>query len=163
VNRNTSALQDATRLQNELANKLSQASDIAIEPAKTTSGEDPRGRASLIDAIVQPVYAQGAQLNPRIAQPPSRLAFQIRQPQYFIVLDRGQNQQDAQTKASQLKGRLNAAAPGQPLNVRVQQQRNQFLVVVDGGPRIKSDALLEALRMKDTFHVNPTLVEVAND
>jgi hypothetical protein len=163
VNQNTSALQDATRQQNELANALSQVSGIAIEPAKTTSGEDPRGRGSLMDVIVQPVYAQGAQLSPRIAQQPSRLAIQIRQPEYFIVLARGQNQQEAQAKASGLKGRLNAPASGHPLNIRVQQQGNQFLVVVDGGPRIKSDALLEALRMKDTFHVNPTLVEVAND
>jgi hypothetical protein len=163
ANQNTSALQDATRQQNELANALSHVSGIAIEPAKTSSSVDPRERGSLIDAIVQPVYAQGAQLSPRVAQQPSRLAIQIRQPEYFIVLDRGQNQQEAQAKASGLKGRLNATASGHPLNIRVQQQGNQFLVVVDGGPRIKSDALLEALRMKDTFHVNPTLVEVAND
>src|ERR1043166_7640568 len=46
------------------------------------------------------------------------------------------------------------------LQLQVERQGNEFLVVVSGGPRPKSAALLAALRLKDAYHVAPTLVEV---
>jgi hypothetical protein len=89
-----------------------------------------------------------------------RLAVRINQPHYLIVLDRAASQPAAQTRATHLMQRLASATPSQPVTLRVQQQGNEFLVVESGAARAKSDAVLEAVRLKNVYHVNPALVEV---
>jgi len=160
ANQNAGALQSATRTQELLADKLGQASGIAIEsPTTTGPGKSGQEHGQLIDVLVPPVYASSAQTTGRPIAAPSSLAIRINQPQYLIVLDRAVTRQEAETKASQLTQRL-AATPGQPLPVQVQQQDAEFLVVVGGGAHTKADALLEAIRVKNTYHLNPTLVGV---
>jgi hypothetical protein len=44
--------------------------------------------------------------------------------------------------------------------VQVQQQGAEFLVVVAGEARSKGDAILEAMRVRNMYHVSPTLIGV---
>lgn len=152
----TTALQKATEAQDALINELSQRAGIAIQPAD--GGEKPRGpQGALIDVLVAPVFAQDAQQVQRTQA--SRYGIFIAQPRYHIVLDRASNQFDADRRAAALTDRVNKAVPRSPLAIRVEKQTKDFLVVVAGGPRLKTDALLEALRVKDVYHLAPSLVE----
>jgi hypothetical protein len=165
ANQNTAALQHAAQTQDALADALSRHIGISIEPAKPVSvPETPEKQGALIDLLVAPVYAQGTQANVApagaLAAQRARLGILIDQARYLIVLDRARTEQDAQTRAFQMGERLKQAAPGRPLNVQIEKQASEFLIVVSGGPRLKSDAVLEAVRVKDTYHVTPTLVEV---
>ena len=51
------------------------------------------------------------------------------------------------------------ATPSQPVMLRVQQKGSEFLVVESGAARAKSEAVLEAVRLKNVYHVSPALVE----
>jgi hypothetical protein len=159
ANQNTGALQQATQTQNALADTLSKESGIPIESQKTT-GTDGLGRqGALTDFLVPPVYAASAQKATGPAGAQSQFAIIINQPRYVIVVDRAGTQQDAQAKAAQLTLRLTAAA-GPPLSLQVQKHGLEFLVVVAGVARVKADAMIEAVRVKNTYHLSPTIVEV---
>jgi hypothetical protein len=123
------------------------------EPAKTGA------RNRLADAIVTPAYAEGREPD-RPVQQPSPLGIYVNEPGYFIVLDRAAKREDAQARMTNLAARLKKTTPQTPVTLQVERQGAEFLVVVSGGPHPKSAALLEALRLKDTYHVAPTLVEV---
>jgi hypothetical protein len=160
ANQNTAALQDAAKAQDALAAALARQTDIPIEPAKpATDGGKPQGQS--IDLFATPVYAQQTSaVTMPAAQAARPLAIMIDQPKYAIVLDRAPTQQAAQAKAAVLDDKLKRTAPAQPFNVQVYRQGNEFLVVAPGGARTKSDALIEALRLKNTYQVRPALVEV---
>jgi hypothetical protein len=49
--------------------------------------------------------------------------------------------------------------PGSRLAIQIEPYAKDFLIVASGAPRIKSEALIEALRLKDVYHVAPSLVE----
>ena len=149
-NQNAQQLQQQMQRENNLTKLASEKSDIPIE----STSPDHQSRENSV-ALIPPVYAETRLPAQQVTRQPP-LAIQIRQPRYFIVLDRSPNQQEAQAKMSVLSQRLKSA--NQPLSLQVQKQRNEFLVVA-GGPRVRADALLEAVRLKDTYHVNPTLVE----
>jgi hypothetical protein len=162
ANQSTAALQEATKTQNALADALSSASGIPIEsPTATRTGGGGR-QGALADALVAPVYAASREAVPPVVRAQSPLAINVRQPRYVIVFDRAATQQDAQAKASQLGQRLSAMTPGHPVSVQVQPQGTAFLVVLGGGPRVKGDALVEAVRMRDTYHVTPVLVPASD-
>ena len=158
ANQNAGALQEKTQKANELVDALSKETGIAIESPKTSPTDTGR-QGAWADVLIRPVYAANddAALRSAEAQPP--FAIRVNQPRYLIVLDRAATQQDAETKASQLTQRFAAVAPGQPLSTQVQRQGAEFLVVVAGGARIKADAILEAVRVKNTYHLTPTLVQ----
>ena len=158
ANQNAGALQEKTQKANELVDALSKETGIAIESPKTNAPDTGR-QGAWADALIPPVYANADDAL-RSTEDQSPFAIRVNQPRYLIVLDRAATQQDAETKTSQLTQRLTAAAPGQPLSMQVQRQGAEFLVVVAGGARIKADAMLEALRVKNTYHVTPTLVAV---
>jgi hypothetical protein len=159
ANQNAGALQETTQKANELADTLAKESGINIESPRRTSKE-MSWHGALADVLIPPAYAASAETMLQSADAQHQLAIRINQPRYLIVLDRATTQQDAEAKASQLTLSLAAAAPGHPLSTRVQRQGNEFLIVVAGGARVKADALLEAVRVKNTYHVSPTLVEV---
>jgi hypothetical protein len=155
----TAALQRAIEAQDALANEVSQRNGIAIEPAAGPHGEKPQGRqGALSDLLVTPAYAASAQAAPQ-AQTSQRLGIFIPQPRYHIVLDRAPNRPDAERRAAELTARVNRAVPGARLAVQIEKYPNGFLIVAPGGPRIKSEALIEALRLKDVYHLAPGLVE----
>jgi hypothetical protein len=124
-----------------------------------SSADAPDRQGRLTDILIPPVYAASLQTAPAAAVQ-SSLAIRINQPRYLIVLDRARSQTEAQQKLSQLTQRLRAATPARALALQVQKQADEFLVVVGGGPKVRSDALLEAVRLKNTYGVNPALVEV---
>lgn len=157
ANQNTATLQDAMKAQDALAAALASKSGISIE--STPASAEPGKQGQLIDLLVTPVYAQASRPTMMAAQ--SRpLAIVIDQAKCLIVLDRAPTQQAAQAKAAQLNQQLQRTAPTHPMTVEVQKQGNEYLVVAPGGARTKSDAVLEAVRIKDTYHVTPTLLEV---
>src|SRR5262249_19459909 len=161
ANQNTAALQDATKEKDALAAALAKQTNIPSEPAKPTaddSNSDKQGQ--LIDLLVTPAYAQQTSVVTNLAAQSRPLAIVIDQPKYAIVLDRAPTQQAAHAKATALNAQLKRTAPAQPLTVQVQQQGKEFLVVAPGGARTKSDALIEAVRIKNTYQVSPALVEV---
>jgi hypothetical protein len=155
----TTALQRAIEAQEALANELSHRSGIAIEPAADTQGEKrPGQQGALSDVLITPAYAEGLQPAQQ-AQAQSRLGIFVDQPRYFIVLDRAPNRPEAERKASELTARVGRAAPGSRLAMQIEKQGQSFLIVEAGGPRFKSEALIEALRVKDVYHLAPSLVE----
>lgn len=158
ANSNAGELQNAIGKANELADTLSKESGITIEP-KVGSPETGR-QGALTDFLMPPVYAASAEATIESAEAQGSLAIRVRQPRYLIVLDRAATRQDADAKASQLSQRLAEGARSQPLSVLVQPRGGEFLVVVAGGARVKADAMLEAVRVKNTYHLSPTLVEV---
>ena len=155
----TTALQRAIDAQDALANEVSQRNGIAIEPAAGTRSEKRQGRqGALSDVLVTPAYAESAQ-PARQAQTSQRLGIFIEQPRYHVVLDRAPNRPDAERIAAELTARAEKAVPGSRLAVQIEKYAKDFLVVAPGGPWIKSEALIEALRLKDVYHVAPSLVE----
>jgi hypothetical protein len=155
ANQNTLELQAAMRQNEALAEETRERSGIPIESEPTAA---PQKQGALIDLIVTPVYA--AQGSRAVQKSPSpRLGIIIEQPRYFIVLDRAASLSDARTKLSQIVQRLKAAVPDRPLNLQIEQRATEFLVTLAGGPRVKSEAVLEAVRLKDAYHMTPTLVQ----
>jgi hypothetical protein len=159
ANQNTQALQQAAKTQGDLVNVLSGQAGISIEPAKAPGTAPGSQQGRLTDVLIPPLYAAGLQAN-SVTTAPTQFAISVNQPRYFIVLDRARTQQEAQARASQLAQRLSASAPGRPLALQVQRYADEFLVVVGGGARAKSDAVIEAVRVKNMYRVNLTLVEV---
>jgi len=159
----TAALQRAIDAQEALANEVSQRSGIAIEPAAGTHGEKPQGRqGALSDVLVTPVYAESAQAAAQ-AQASQRLGIYIAQPRYHVVVDRAPTRADAERRAAAVTARVNQAVPGSRFAVQIEKSAKDFLIVAPGGPRIKSDALIEALRLKDVYHLAPSLVEAETE
>lgn len=162
ANQGAAELQRTNQTQGEAIKAALDALGITIEPANGTGSEGGGKQGFLRDPFVTPVHAQGVQSNPPVAQA-STLGIVVNQPRYFVVLDRAKSQADAQAILSALTQRLNAAAPSHPFKGEINQQAREFLIVATGGPRIKSDAALEAIRLKNTYQVVPTLVEVSKD
>ncbi len=155
----TTALQQAADAKEKLAEELANARGIKIESTNRSGGGAATGvPQALADALVTPVYAEGLQAAQAAQQQPSRLGIYVAEPQYYIVLDRAPKREDAQARLAEWTARL-ARTPAQPaVTLRVEQQGAEFLVVESGGPRPRTTALLEALRLKDAYHVAPTLV-----
>ena len=154
----TAALQQMHATQEQLEQELGNAKGIKIESAIRT-GADGQGLAERFsDVIVAPAYAEPRQPVQHVQAP--RLGIYVEEPRCFIVFDRAPKREDANARMADLTARLNRINPQRPLQLQVERQGNEFLVVVSGGPRPKSAALLEALRLKDAYHVAPTLVEV---
>jgi len=163
TNQNAMALQEKTQSANAVADILAKEASIPIESSKPARAEGSP-QSGLVDALVPTIHAESAMPPSDVDQArlavDQRLAVRINQPHYLIVLDRAASQPAAQTRATHLMQRLASATPSQPVTLRVQQQGNEFLVVESGAARAKSDAVLEAVRLKNVYHVNPALVEV---
>jgi hypothetical protein len=155
----TTNLVQAAETEAKLTEALVKIGGIEVKSTSQSSEPAKSGtRNGLVDAIVAPAYAEGRQPD-QPAQQPARLGIYVNEPGYFIVLDRAAKREDAQARMTNLTARLDKATPQSPVALQVERQGAEFLVVVSGGPRPKSAALLEALRLKDTYHVAPTLVE----
>jgi len=153
ANQTTVELQKATKAFDDLA----KASGIPIEPAST--GATAVGKEGFLrDLLVTPVYAEGAESGPPPTEP-TQLGISINQPRYFVVLDRAKTQGDAQARLSNLNRQLAAAAPGPPPRIEIKQQATEFLIVLAGGPMVKSTATVEAAKLKNTYRLSPSLVE----
>jgi len=155
------ALQQAIATQEKLGQELQKIGGIKIESALRPAAveEEHTVAGAVVDAIVAPAYAQSPQAAQRVPAPP-RLGIYVEEPRCFIVFDRAAKREDANARMANLTARLSRINPQQSLPLQVEKQGSEFLVVVSGGPRPKSAALLEALRLKDAYHVAPTLVEV---
>jgi hypothetical protein len=164
ANQGAATLQQAMQQQNELVRALSIQSNIPIESAKpmgtTGIGGEPGKSGMLRNLVETPAYAEQQQRAVRPQQPP-RLGIVVDQARYFIVLDRASTLAGAQKKQGDLNARLQEVAPNRPLSLRIEKQASEFLVIEAGGARVKSDALVEAVRLKDVYRITPTLVEVA--
>jgi hypothetical protein len=155
----TTNLQQAADANDKLAQELAKRAGVAVVSATDSAAPvKPSTRNGLADALVTPLYAESA-LADQPAPQQSKLGIYIDEPRYFVVLDRAAKREDAQARAADLTSRFNRAVPGRPLALEVSRQGDEFMVVVPGGPRPRAAALLEALRLKDTYHVAPTLVE----
>jgi hypothetical protein len=155
----TATLQRAIVAQDQLGKELGKLGGIPIEPAAGSADEGKSGvPKALANAMVTPVYAEGRQAA-QDARQQTRLGIYVEEPRYFIVLDRAVRREDAQARLAELTARINRSAQ-RPLALQVEKQGTAFLVVVSGGPRPRTAALLEALRLKDAYHIAPTLVEV---
>jgi len=159
ANQDAAAFQQQQQTREALAAELSEETGIVIEPTTSDRPDDGNGPQSLINFFVPTVYAEEKMPPLSSSSGSTQLAIRIREPRYLVVLDRASTQQQAETKISQWTHRLTETAPANPLALAVQQQGSEFFVVIAGGPRAKADALLEALRVKNTYQVVPTLVE----
>jgi len=156
----TAALQQAAETQEKLGQELSKVGGIAIEPAAKSGDKDaPHTQGALIDAIVTPVYAESPQAAQHL-QSGSKLGIYVEEPRYFIVLDRAARREDAQARMSGLVTRISRTPSQRPVVLQLERNANEYLVTLAGGPRPRTAALLEALRLKDAYHLAPTLVEV---
>jgi hypothetical protein len=81
-----------------------------------------------------------------------QLPIQIQQPRFAIVLDRATSAEDARRKAEVLR------QSGVP-DAQAAQVGRAFVVMKGDGPRPQSEALLEAVRLKNEQHLTPSLVE----
>jgi len=157
-------VQQLVEAKKAMEKELSLRAGIQVEHANVTSEKgqsSPQG--ALVDLLEVPAYAQGEEA-PSAPAMQSRYGVFVEESRYFVVIDRAQKQEDAQRRLADWTTRinLNHTNPQPPLNLQIERIRNEFLVVVTGGPRTKSSALLEALRVKDAYHITPTLVEVAS-
>jgi hypothetical protein len=155
------ALQQAVATQEKLGQELQKIGGIKVESALRPAAEEDEQTVAgaVVDAIVTPAYAQERQAAHQAPAPP-RLGIYVEEPRCFIVFDRAPKREDAAARMANLLARLSRTNPQQSLPLQVEKQGSEFLVVAAGGPRPKSAALLEALRLKDAYHVAPTLVEV---
>ena len=154
----TTALQQAAENQERLGRELGKVGGISIE-SRTRSGEpDKQGiPKAFVNAMVTPVYAEGQQS----VQPPPRLGIYVEEPRYLVVLDRAAKLEDAQARMADLTTRINRTTPQRPVALQIERHGSSgFLVLLSGGPRPRTAALLAALHLKDAYHVAPTLVEV---
>ncbi len=76
---------------------------------------------------------------------------QIQEQRYLIVLDRTTNRDDAIKKAQGLRGKFP--------NAKVVQSGNDFLIILDSEARLKSQALPDAIRIRDEGSFHPSLME----
>jgi hypothetical protein len=81
----------------------------------------------------------------------AQLGIQIQQPDFVVVLDRAATADEARQKAQALRQTLPDA--------KAAQVGNEFLVINGERGRPKSDALLDAVRLKNERHLSPSLVE----
>lgn len=162
ANQSAAALQQAIEQQNELVRALSTQTNISIESGKpmgaTRTGGEPGISGMLRNLLETPAYAEPQQPAVKAPQPP-RLGVVVDQARYFIVLDRASTLGEAQKKQGDLNARLKEATPNRPLSLQIEKQASEFLVIEAGGARVKSDALVEAVRLKDVYRITPTLVE----
>lgn len=154
---NTNTVKNLAQQKEQLTQALSQQAEIPILPAAPVSplkdGSSLRlERDNFLSSLwdVRPAYAQSSgytgqreEFNP---------AIQIQQHPYLIVIDRAATREQALEKARVLRARLP--------QVEIVQAGREFLVVQGGGPRTKSEALLEAIRLKKIYNLSPSLMEV---
>ena len=105
---------------------------------------------------------------PRIATPQSSREFnpaiqrqlpemeKTQQKRYLIVIDKAKSEKEAEGKASQLTCR------NKELHVKTQlaPSGGGYLVIQSGEAKSETEALLEAIRLKQQFGLNPTLFEI---
>jgi hypothetical protein len=77
---------------------------------------------------------------------------QLDQRPHLVVIDQAPTREQADEKAKRLREWIPQA--------QVVQTGQGFLVVDGGGARTKTDALLEAIRLKKEFNLSPALIEV---
>lgn len=163
ANQGVVELQRANQSNDQTLNAILQNNNIPVEgPGGAAPASD--GKQSLLRVPFETtVYAQPVTSAPAAPQATaSRLAIVISQPRYFVVLDRAKTQLDAQNRLAVLARNLNAAAPGRAPKVALRAGSGEFLVVVADGPLSKADATLQAITLKNTYHVSPTLVQAPN-
>ncbi|MBI3393220.1 MAG: hypothetical protein HY039_08530 [Nitrospirae bacterium] len=89
---------------------------------------------------------------------PVRKAFnpgiQVQEPFYYVVLART----DSLPKAREEDSRLRSRVP----NAEIIETRQGYFVIQAGGPKPRSRALLEAIRLRKELGLNPMLLEVAD-
>src|SRR5258708_5113115 len=143
-------VQAQVEAQNKLEQQLSLRTGIQIEHTSVTGEKSQSGpQGALINLLVAPAYAQSEDIDATDMQ--SRYGVYVDEARYFVVIDRAPRLDDARRRMSEWIARtnVNRSTSQPPLALDVQRMANEFLVVVTGGPRIKSSALLEALRRKD--------------
>ena len=164
ANQGVAELQRTTQSNDQTLNAILQNNSIPVEGPGGAAPASEGKQGVLRLPFETAVYAQPAASVPAAPQAAaaSRLAIVINQPRYFVVLDRARTQTDAQNRLLALSRNLNAAAPGRAPKVVLRAQSGEFLVVVADGPLAKADAALQAIRLKSTYHVSPTLVQAPN-
>lgn len=157
----TTALQQAIETQEKLAAELGKLGGIAMQPSSPPAARNAaRLQGSLLDAVVTHAYASSFERDSPSPQSPPRLGIFVEEPLYLIVFGRTPKREEAEARMADLTARRAKVATPRPVALQIQRHANEFLIVVSGGPRPKNDALLEALRLKDVYHVAPVLVEV---
>jgi hypothetical protein len=138
----------------ELVELVQSLSDIPeISEGSLIPLTDARGTGGSINAMAflgigvayaagDEVEQDGLDLNPSI---------QIQKSRYVIVLERAQSEEEAKDRASVLKSDIPFAQA-----VRV---GNKFLII-DSEPRPRSEAVLEAIRLKKKHSLKPALLRV---
>jgi hypothetical protein len=159
ANQGAAELQRTSQSLDSTVNAMLQNNGIPVE-TPAASGAASEGASSLLRVpFVATVYAQAATAAPVMTPAASRLAIVINQPRYFVVLDRATTAADAQARLSALTKSLNAAAPGRAPKVELRTQSGAFLIVLSGGPLAKADAAVQAVNVKNTYRLSPTLVQ----
>lgn len=82
------------------------------------------------------------------------LGIQVQEPFYYVVLART----DSLPKAREEDSRLRSRVP----NAEIIETRQGYFVIQAGGPKPRSRALLEAIRLRKELGLNPMLLEVAD-
>jgi len=153
----TNTVKNLAQQKERLTQELSQQAEIPILPARPVSPINSQSslqlkRDSFLLTLweVRPVYAQSSTYAGQ--QQGFNPGIQIQQRPYLIVIDRAVTQEQAIEKAKRWRTQLP--------QVEVVRADRDFLVVQGGGPRTKSEALFEAIRLKKEYNLSPSLLEV---
>lgn len=141
----TTQLDKANHDKDKLIEELSKQGDIPI----TSSGPDRHSNSSqppqdlpglsLLDSSTAYAADRDDKLGKRFVLF-QQFQIQKEEPLYYIVLYESPNEEGAKEKAKEIMNIIP--------NIRIVQTGNGYLVIQGGGPREKSDALLEALQLK---------------
>jgi hypothetical protein len=161
ANQGAQTLQQAAQTQEKLTQELGKAVGIPISGGPEEVPPEPPPQTGLLESLVETrVYAQTRQSEQQ-RQTPFNLGIRIIEPRYRIVLDRDDQEARARAKATQLAGRLAPAGRSAATTVHVEPSADgKSFLIVAGEPRPKSDALLEAIRLKNSYGLSPSLVAV---
>ncbi len=97
------------------------------------------------------IEALGTAAPPRSDLVLAQLGIKVQQPEFVVGLDRAADADDARRKAQELRRTLPDA--------KAARVGNEFVVINGDRPLTKSDALLDAVRLKNEHHLSPSLVE----
>jgi hypothetical protein len=158
ANQNADTLKNLTQQQAQLSKALSQEAQIPILPQTPVS--PIKGQTSLqleydhFFLSLWEVHTAYAQVSTDLSALPgsqlSQLGIQIQQRPYLVVIDSANTEQEALAKAAALRPQLP--------QVDVVRAGRDFLVVQGGGPRTQPEALLEAIRLRNDYHLNPSVL-----
>jgi hypothetical protein len=159
------ALRKVAEQNSHLSTALSEQAGIPVLPQRrleslslrSPSGGEPENGSEKISWDIplfsaRSAYAGGAEIQPGTSAT-FNPAIQVREPQYVIRLDT----EDQAEKAKERANELRTLTP----NARAVKSGSEFLVIEGTQPRSRTDALVEALRLKRAdANLQPSLIEV---